>query len=79
MRPALPESANNWRIEYQGITMNIEQHFLIKYGLHNFVSWHRTSRQKVFRIKSMEGQDMIKDAKYLIKENFGETAEIRVI
>ena len=59
--------------------MNIERQFLIKYGLHNFVSWHRTSMSHVFHIKSMEGQNMIRHAKNLITESFGEAAEIHVI
>ena len=79
MRPALPESANNWRIEYQGITMNIEHHFLIKYGLHNFVTCGLTSGKHIFLIKKMEGRNMIRHAKNLIKECFGETAEIQVV
>jgi len=59
--------------------MNIEQHFLIKYGLHNFVTCALTSGKHIFLIKNKEGQNMIRHAKTLIKESFGETTEIQVI
>ncbi len=59
--------------------MNIEHHFLIKYGLHNFVSSYRTGRKRVFLIGNREGLKMVKHAKYLIEESFGESAEICVI
>ena len=79
MRSALPEHAFYWRIKYKGITMNIEQHFLIKYGLHNFVTYGLTSGKHIFLIKKMEGRNMIRHAKNLIKECIGETAEIQVV
>jgi hypothetical protein len=59
--------------------MNIEQNFLIKYGLHNFVSMHRTSMNNVFLIRSAEGPNMSNHAKNLIKECFDETAKIQII
>jgi len=59
--------------------MNTEQHFLIKYGLHNFVTYTPTSGKRIFLIKNMEGRNMIRHAKTLIKESFGETIEIQVI
>ena len=59
--------------------MNTEKHFLIKYGLHNYVSCARTHGRKVFSIRSIEGQNMISHAEKLIRGGFGETAEIQVI
>ncbi|MBC8267192.1 MAG: hypothetical protein H8E36_00395 [Rhodospirillaceae bacterium] len=59
--------------------MNTEQHFLIKYGLHNFVTCTRKCGKQVFLIRSMEGQNMIAHAKNLIKGGFGETTEIQTI
>ena len=59
--------------------MNKEQNFLVKYGLHNFVTCERTRDKHVFFIKGMEGQNMISHAKYLIKGGFGEATSIEVI
>ena len=63
--------------------MNTEHTFLIRYGLHNFVSCGPTPgskhRKAVFAIKRREGPVMVDHAKFLIRENFGETADVRVI
>ncbi len=59
--------------------MSTEQHFLIKYGLHSFVTCAITSGRHIFLIKKMEGPSMIRHAMNLIEESFGETAEIQVI
>ena len=59
--------------------MNKEQNFLVRYGLHTFVTCERTSGSHVFFIKGMEGQNMICHAKNLIKGGFGETTTIAVV
>lgn len=59
--------------------MTKEQTFLITYGLHNFVTCALKSGKRVFFIKCKEGQSMIRHAKHLIKESFGEATDIRMI
>ena len=79
MFSALFGSARYWKTENKGNHMNTEQHFLIKYGLHNFVTCARTSGKQVFFIRSTESQNMTNHAQHLIKEGFGETVDIRII
>jgi len=59
--------------------MNIERHFLIRYGLHHFVTSALTRGKQVFFIKNRESQNMIRHAKNLIIGRFGETAEIKMV
>ncbi|NQU58364.1 MAG: hypothetical protein HQ513_14095 [Rhodospirillales bacterium] len=59
--------------------MNKEQNFLVRYGLHNFVTCARARGKHVFFIKGLEDQSMICHAKYLIKSCFGEAAAIEVV
>jgi len=59
--------------------MNKEQNFLVKYGLHNFVTCAHSRGKHVFFIKRLEDQNMVCHAKYLIQSSFGETATIEVI
>ena len=57
--------------------MNTEENFLVRYGLHNFVSCTRLNGKNTFFIKGMESQSMICHAENLIKETFGEVMEIQ--
>ncbi|MBC8269075.1 MAG: hypothetical protein H8E36_10030 [Rhodospirillaceae bacterium] len=59
--------------------MNKEQNFLVRYGLHNFVTCERARGRHVFFIKGREDQSMICHATYLIKDGFGETTPIEII
>ncbi len=52
--------------------MNKEQIFLVRYGLHNFVSCKIQSGRSIFFFTRQESQNMICHAKDLIKETFGE-------
>ncbi|MDV7341532.1 hypothetical protein RYZ26_18145 [Terasakiella sp. A23] len=59
--------------------MNKEQIFLVKYGIHNFVSCALNGGKQVFYIRKSERDTMIAHAKNLIQGGYGETADIRVI
>lgn len=59
--------------------MSKEQNFLVKYGLHNFVTWSQTQNHHTFIIKNLKNQDLVSHAQYLIKESFGDTADIRIV
>ncbi|MEQ9554534.1 MAG: hypothetical protein RIG67_02115 [Rhodospirillales bacterium] len=63
--------------------MTTEQHFLITYGLHNFVS-HSPAPASVpgrdaFVIRRREGADMVRHATSLIEGSYGDRAEIRLV
>ena len=58
--------------------MNKEQNFLVRYGLHNFVTVAQSGDHHVFAIRQTEGRKMIGHAEHLIKESFGEMTEVRV-
>jgi hypothetical protein len=58
--------------------MNKEQNFLVRYGLHNFVTVALAGDHHVFAICKAEGRKMVGHAQYLIKESFGEAAEVRL-
>jgi|GEM_PF-502414 hypothetical protein len=55
-----------------------EQNFLVRYGLHNFVTYTLERGKHVFSIKGTEGMNMIKHAQTLIEGSFGQSASIRV-
>lgn len=59
--------------------MNKKQNFLVRYGLHHFVTCALKSDGHVFFIKALEDQSMIRHAKYLINSTFGESATIKVV
>ncbi len=59
--------------------MSKDQTFLIKYGIHNFVSCALKGSKQVFYIRKSERDTMITHAKNLIQGGYGETADIRVI
>lgn len=59
--------------------MSNEQNFLIRYGLHNFVTHVQISRkQSTFFIESTESQNMVGHALSLIKDRFGDGATIQL-
>lgn len=58
--------------------MSNEQDFLIKYGLHNFVTGSQKRGKRVFVIKGMENQILVSHARHLIEEGFGASASIQV-
>lgn len=59
--------------------MNKEQNFLVRYGLHNFVTFNMARGKHVFLIKGIDDQSLICHAMKLIKNSFGESATIEVI
>lgn len=58
--------------------MSKEQNFLIRYGLHNFVTCPPTKASRTFVIKDLKDKHLVSHAKYLIKESFGEAVDIHV-
>jgi hypothetical protein len=58
--------------------MNREQNFLIRYALHNFVTYSPNHEKHIFYIDSTESQSMIEHAKDLIEWSFGEIADIQI-
>ncbi len=58
--------------------MNTEQNFLVRYGLHSFVSFAQLNGKDTFVIKNRESESMICHAEYLIKETFGEVMKIHL-
>lgn len=59
--------------------MSNEQIFLIRYGLHNFVTHVQTSRkQSTFFIEKTESQNMVGHAWNLIKDRFGDSANVQL-
>ncbi|MDP7426091.1 MAG: hypothetical protein QF394_11835 [Rhodospirillales bacterium] len=59
--------------------MSNEQNFLIRYGLHNFVTHVQTSSmQSTFFIESTESQNMVGHALTLIKDRFGDSANVQL-
>ena len=59
-------------------TMSKEQNFLIRYGLHNFVSCPPSGANRTFVIKNLKNKELVSHARYLIKESFGEAVNIHV-
>jgi len=59
--------------------MSTEENFLVRYGLHNFVTSTLASGRQIFLIKSMQSQDMISHAMDLIKGKFGDSVEIKLV
>jgi len=59
--------------------MSTEENFLVRYGLHNFVTSTLASGRQIFLIKSMQSQDMISHAMGLIKGKFGDSVEIKLV
>lgn len=59
--------------------MNKEQIFLVKYGLHHFVSCASKAGKHVFTIRKNERDTMINHAKSLIEGGYGDGAEIKLV
>jgi hypothetical protein len=59
--------------------MNKEQNFLIKYGLHNFVTFAKKSGRNVFFIKKLKSKSMTDHARHLIEDSFGEAIDIKLV
>ena len=59
--------------------MNNEDKFLITYGLQNFVTVTATTENRIFAIEERQSRKMVSHAKMLIAENYGATADIRMI
>lgn len=57
--------------------MNTEQNFLVRYGLHGFVSCALQNGERAFFIKCGESQSMICHAENLIKGAFGDIVNIQ--
>jgi len=58
--------------------MNTELLFLTKYGLHNYVTYSRSSNESVFYINGTENKKMVSHARNIISEMFGGTPTIMV-
>jgi len=58
--------------------MTKEQDFLIRHGLHNFVTHARAKGSEVFSIQRVQNRTMVCHAKMLISGNF-DTAKIQVV
>lgn len=59
--------------------MNKDQIFLIKYGIHNFVSCAINGSKKVFYIRKSERETMIAHARNLIVGGYGDAVEIQLV
>lgn len=59
--------------------MTVEQNFLVKKGIHNFVSYVEDSGKFTFFIRKDERENMIRHAMMLIQGGYGETADIRIV
>lgn len=51
--------------------MSVESNFLIKFGLHHFVSYSNGSGASQFVVDGDEGPTMIAHAKHIIEEMYG--------
>ncbi len=59
--------------------MSVEQTFLMKYGIHNFVSYVENGGKFTFFIRKTQREGMIRHAMMLIQGGYGEAAEIRIV
>lgn len=59
--------------------MNKAQQFLIRYGLHHFVTYSETNAKHAFTIRGTENPHMVRHAGHLIKEMFCEPTDIKVV
>jgi hypothetical protein len=56
----------------------MENEFLIRYGLHNFVTYAQLGSENAFVIQGVESPKMIRHAMSLIKGSFGRSANIKI-
>lgn len=66
------------RIHKKKKFMTVESNFLIKFGLHHFVSYTRGNGKSRFVVDRNEGKAMIAHAKHIIAEMFGAPAVVSV-
>ena len=59
--------------------MSEHQTFLVKYGIHNFVSYERNEAAFTFKIKSDQRDSMINHAVRLIKDWYGDQTAIQLV
>ena len=59
--------------------MSTEQTFLIKKGIHHFVTVAKEGGERLFLIRKSERETMITHARSLIENGYGENAVIRLI
>lgn len=59
--------------------MTVEQIFLVKKGIHNFVSYAEDGGKFTFFIRKNERENMIRHAMMLIQGGYGERADIRIV
>lgn len=59
--------------------MSAEQTFLVRKGIHNFVSVDHEKGQCLFLIRRSEREAMISHARSLIQNGYGEQALIRLV
>lgn len=57
--------------------MITEQNFLVRYGLHNFISCTQINGRITFLIRGIVSQKLICHAEHLITEAFGDLMEIQ--
>ena len=57
--------------------MNTEQNFLVRYGLHNFVTCAERDGKNTFSIKPGSSPSLMRHAEFLIKETFGDVMEVQ--
>jgi len=55
------------------------QDFLIRYGLHNFVTYHQKGSSPSFSIKTSETTKMVRHARNLIQGAYGMKTVIKLI
>jgi hypothetical protein len=58
--------------------MSVESNFLIKFGLHHFVSYSNGNGPSQFVVDSDESQTMIAHAKNIIEEMYGAPSVVSV-
>lgn len=54
------------------------QDFLIRYGLHSFVTYHPKGSSPSFSIKTSETTKMVRHAQKIIREAYGDKTDIRL-
>ena len=59
--------------------MSLESQFLVKYGLHGFVTVSKSKRRSVFSINGAEGPKMINHATHLISEMYDGRSVVQIV
>ncbi|WP_028879420.1 hypothetical protein [Terasakiella pusilla] len=58
--------------------MNLTQDFLVKSGIHSFVTYQQCDAQPIFSIKAATHQKMARHAQKLLQNAFGDSTVIRL-